>query len=371
MADTPYQAYSAEQQDALSALNEVLSGVAQRSQSFANDLVKKGQTRRLSSKQMYWVVRLTKEATPSDDEAVIEAVEESGQSGAISRLHQAVPYLQGRDRNFASDLVRKGNKWTLSEKQMYWVNTLAEKGEQAKAEGQKTQAERQAEYEARRLERIARQEAERIATTPVSDEDADSGWEAVMELFDTGAETLSRMKINLITEDDTRVVVRSARRKGESNDVIHVHQHNHEKNDRRARFGHITKATALWNMTPATPQNVREVMEQFKNDPVGTVAEMGRKSGVCCFCSLPLTDERSTAHGYGPICAKNYSLEWGTVSARNIEQNNNDRVNEVVIDATFDTFHVKDAETGDILATFSSRSEAQSWADEFTTVEWE
>ena len=31
----------------------------------------------------------------------------------------------------------------------------------------------------------------------------------------------------------------------------------------------------------------------------------------CSFCSIALTDKRSVAVGYGPICASNYGLPWG------------------------------------------------------------
>jgi hypothetical protein len=38
-------------------------------------------------------------------------------------------------------------------------------------------------------------------------------------------------------------------------------------------------------------------------DPAKAAAEYGHLTGVCCFCAHPLTDERSTSVGYGPICA--------------------------------------------------------------------
>ena len=32
---------------------------------------------------------------------------------------------------------------------------------------------------------------------------------------------------------------------------------------------------------------------------------------MCCFCNRALEDERSTAVGYGPICAGHFGLAWG------------------------------------------------------------
>lgn len=52
-------------------------------------------------------------------------------------------------------------------------------------------------------------------------------------------------------------------------------------------------------------------LQAFANDPAGVAAEHGRLTGCCCFCNAMLTDGRSTAVGYGPICATNYGLPWG------------------------------------------------------------
>ena len=35
-------------------------------------------------------------------------------------------------------------------------------------------------------------------------------------------------------------------------------------------------------------------------------------SGRCCFCHQSLDDERSTARGYGPVCAEHFGLPWGS-----------------------------------------------------------
>ena len=43
-------------------------------------------------------------------------------------------------------------------------------------------------------------------------------------------------------------------------------------------------------------------------------AAWGHAHDRCVFCSLGLTDERSVAVGYGPVCAGNYGLPWGVAS---------------------------------------------------------
>lgn len=60
----------------------------------------------------------------------------------------------------------------------------------------------------------------------------------------------------------------------------------------------------------STPADVEMLIEDFGSDVEGIALRHGKKTGVCCFCSRPLKDERSTAHGYGPVCAENFKLPW-------------------------------------------------------------
>jgi hypothetical protein len=63
---------------------------------------------------------------------------------------------------------------------------------------------------------------------------------------------------------------------------------------------------------PAAPSSgVRDLLMRLSADPAGVAAEYGRLTGNCCFCGLRLTDARSTAVGYGPICADKFGLGWG------------------------------------------------------------
>jgi hypothetical protein len=57
--------------------------------------------------------------------------------------------------------------------------------------------------------------------------------------------------------------------------------------------------------------SVLDFLQVFADDPVKVASEYGRKTGVCCFCGNPLADGRSLAKGYGPQCAKSWSLAWG------------------------------------------------------------
>lgn len=58
---------------------------------------------------------------------------------------------------------------------------------------------------------------------------------------------------------------------------------------------------------------ITDLLQAFAADPVKVASEHGRLTGKCCFCHAGLKDERSTAIGYGPTCAKNYGLAWGKI----------------------------------------------------------
>lgn len=58
-------------------------------------------------------------------------------------------------------------------------------------------------------------------------------------------------------------------------------------------------------------------LAEFAANPSRVAGEHGRLTGRCCFCRIRLTDERSTAVGYGATCAKNFGLEYpAKVAAR-------------------------------------------------------
>jgi hypothetical protein len=54
---------------------------------------------------------------------------------------------------------------------------------------------------------------------------------------------------------------------------------------------------------------------ELARDPAKIAAEHGRLTGKCCFCNRALSDERSTAVGYGETCAKHYGVAWGSKPA--------------------------------------------------------
>jgi Family of unknown function (DUF6011) len=58
------------------------------------------------------------------------------------------------------------------------------------------------------------------------------------------------------------------------------------------------------------------VLRAFACDPAGQATVYGKATGQCCFCGQELTDPRSVAMGYGPICAEHFGLPWGEKKAK-------------------------------------------------------
>jgi hypothetical protein len=75
-------------------------------------------------------------------------------------------------------------------------------------------------------------------------------------------------------------------------------------------YGRIDQA-GIFDERDKVTQEVRDVLSELSNDPAGTASKYGKLTGNCCFCHRQLEDERSTAVGYGPICAKHFGLAWG------------------------------------------------------------
>lgn len=63
---------------------------------------------------------------------------------------------------------------------------------------------------------------------------------------------------------------------------------------------------------------LQTLLVKFAKAPARVAKEHGKLTGNCCFCNSPLSDPRSTAAGFGPVCADHYGLtvEWKTAVAK-------------------------------------------------------
>ncbi|HTB46633.1 MAG TPA: DUF6011 domain-containing protein [Acetobacteraceae bacterium] len=194
----------------------------------------------------------------------------------ITALQAALPALSARDADFAKSLLSQHARKGLSEKQMHWVRKLAERASQP-------------------------------APEPIEVGDL-SGILALMSTV-----TLKRPAMLLNVAGETvRISIAGPASQYVGQVMITGAEYN--ANGRRPWLGRITLAGKFLPAPRLEARNaimLAAVLRDFAADPAGVAAAYGRATGACCFCSLTLTDERSTAVGYGPICAKNWHLPWG------------------------------------------------------------
>lgn len=74
--------------------------------------------------------------------------------------------------------------------------------------------------------------------------------------------------------------------------------------------------------TDDCPLDVSMALREFNDNPLRVATAYGHATSHCCFCGRPLTDARSVAMGYGPVCAERFGLEWGEQrAAQNVTVN--------------------------------------------------
>ncbi len=128
----------------------------------------------------------------------------------------------------------------------------------------------------------------------------------VFNLFITaGASALRFPKIRLVTMNRTPVVLAWKTDKAKGGMTVMING----EGEKFLRYGMIRNGF----LTPGRDMNdqVRDLLLQLDDSPRETIAAYGKLLGRCSFCRLELSDPRSTAVGYGEICANNYGLPWG------------------------------------------------------------
>jgi len=156
------------------------------------------------------------------------------------------------------------------------------------------------------LVREARQRLENAQTpaSPAADAIAGAGLDRIRLLFASAqANGLTRPRISLSVEGTARADIAPAR----DGEALHIRVDGSYVGTLaagifRARGSHID---------PQVVDAVRSSLHDLAENPTGTATAYGRLTGQCCFCRRALTDSRSVAMGYGPICAERFGLEWG------------------------------------------------------------
>jgi hypothetical protein len=207
----------------------------------------------------------------------------------VTALRVNIGKLGVRDYDFAKSLLTQHDKGkSLSDKQVFWVGKLAERAAGVE---------------------------QKPAPVQVQIAAGTTGMAAIYKLFSTARKKLKHPAIQLHIEGEAvnvklSVAGPNSKQPGTINvaDALPFGQ--------GRWFGRI-QADGQFDQSAKSPPSPALVskLSAFACNPAGVAAEHGKLTGSCCFCSKPLTDPKSTAVGYGPICAGNYDLPWGEEKA--------------------------------------------------------
>ncbi|MCL4743806.1 MAG: hypothetical protein KJZ83_00175 [Burkholderiaceae bacterium] len=195
-------------------------------------------------------------------------------------LKQHLSGLPHSKIDFASSLIKQlERKGQLSEKQWFWVDKLADM-----AQG---------------IPDFTQPEPEKITVGALT---------GLIAMFNKAAEKLKYPAIALQLPDGNEVRLSRAGKESKNSGYVYVKV--------PASVGYAGKVDPDGQYFP---KDVKEplktelatLLKKMSRHPAETAAEYGKLTGRCCFCSLPLTDPKSTAVGYGKVCAHRYGLPWG------------------------------------------------------------
>ena len=147
------------------------------------------------------------------------------------------------------------------------------------------------------------------ALNPKPAETEDLGdFSRVIELFDTAKRHLKYPKIRL-TAGGEPLVLSVAGERAKRPGTINVTNGGPFGDNKW--YGRITREGEL-EKSRATTDEVIAVLKALAKDPAKTAEMYGKLHNNCCFCARDLSDPRSVAAGYGPVCADHFGLtgEW-------------------------------------------------------------
>ena len=200
---------------------------------------------------------------------------------AASILREQLSKLPAKDQDFAASLLdqleRKGK---LSDKQWFWVDTLAA----------------------------------RIGAGPAEPVTLDVGdFAGVIALFAKAKQHLKYPRVRLQLPDGRPLVLTLAG--PGSSRAGWVTMTDGRPFGENLFYGRVSPA-GDWEMGQAIDEiigdAVAELLHRLAADPEQVASSYGKLTGCCCFCTSQLSDPKSTAVGYGPVCAKRWGLPWGT-----------------------------------------------------------
>ncbi len=210
------------------------------------------------------------ELLPLEDAPIEQLVDE------LDSLIKAELVTKG-NLDFASSLVKQyKQRGTLSEKQTPWVAKIIERTLKGEPE----------------VEKVA----------------LGGSFEAISSLFDVANGKLKYPKIWLQTPDGQPIQLSRAGPNAKFPGSINVTDGG--KYGDNKWYGRILVG-GIFEKAKYEHYELEDMLVEFAKDPAGFAASQGHLTGHCCFCNTPLTAEKSTVVGYGPVCAKNFGLPYG------------------------------------------------------------
>lgn len=176
-----------------------------------------------------------------------------------------------RNNGFAQSLIRQlDTRGTLSSKQAYWFDKLANEDDRPQIEAQALEASK------------------------------------IYSLFESTAARLKYPKVRVVVNGNPLVLSRAGSN-AKFPGSINVTDGGPFGNN--IWYGRISGDE--WKPSGKREQWVSDWLQAFASNPAQVAADYGKMTGYCCFCNQQLTDDRSVGVGYGPICAKHWGLLWG------------------------------------------------------------
>lgn len=202
----------------------------------------------------------------------------AGKLETLSKLAASASELSNKDYTFASDLINTfmGTK-ALSSRQWYWVEQLANR--------------------VRDLEPIY------------------GNFAAVVAMMQLAAGHIEQPKIRLMSKGGTFIQLNYNKETGEFKVYIDGWQgHGYRKFAGWIKYedGQPDSAKLVPYRSDRLNEDVANTIQDFSLDPVQAGKAHAGLLGCCVYCGHRLSDEESKRRGYGPTCASNYGLPWGT-----------------------------------------------------------
>ena len=200
----------------------------------------------------------------------------------LRRCCSADSKLSSKDIEFGSSLCDQYfSRLSLSEKQWYWVGKLLEQAGAMPTAAAKTEDSIQEVFNGTKIK----------------------------ALFAEASKYLKYPRLRYKTDGGSKIVFSYAAETGSNWHGCTFIDNGGKEN--KVRYGFIDR-NGNGRINRESTTEVKGLIRGIAKDPTHVAKLQGQKYTYCCFCGLELTNKSSVHHGYGPICAENWGLSWGS-----------------------------------------------------------